>query len=470
MIEGDASGANTLEEQIMGDVRALVETHREETKGGPPSPLGTVMLGCTHFPLVQSEIDAAFTALRSDPELAPWIAESRTLVDPASWTARQLFQELARNQIRSPSTSRLTTKYDAFYLSVPNPNSTDAILSPDGGLDYDYKYGRSPGNPGIEDTVVIPMTRAALNESGRRLVRDKLPETWSRIPMGEPEDLDTPPPVTAQAWAIADAESGELLWHHDAFTRFKTASTTKTMSALVVLSLAKEDPGVLDELVTFSAAADKTGGSTSNIAAGEKVTVRDGLYGLMLPSGNDMGNALAEHFNSRLDPPTSEMIAKGLDNPIHRKRVNFLAEMNRLGKRIGLSNTFYRIAYGDGGPAGEKTSCAADLCIVGREAMANDLLREVVGTRRHVGTITLPDGNRREQAWENTNELLHLDLGYDGIKTGYTRTAGHCLLASGERDGRRLLVVVLGSASVRARWTDTRNLFRWAWKNLEHGN
>ncbi|QDU36838.1 D-alanyl-D-alanine carboxypeptidase DacB precursor [Maioricimonas rarisocia] len=282
------------------------------------------------------------------------------------------------------------------------------------------------------------------------------------------EDLDAPPVVTAAAWAIADGETGEILWEHDAGKGRKIASITKTMAALVVLSLVDEDPSVLDEVITFSEAADRTGGSTSDVNAGEQVTVREGLYGLMLPSGNDMGNALAEHFHPRLDSPDQRLLDNGLDNPVHAKRINFIAEMNRLAQRFGMEQTIFRIAYGDGGEADQPTSSAADLILLARQAIAHPRLREIIRTREYTGTITLPDGSTREQVWKNTNQLLGLDLGYDGIKTGTTRTAGRCLLSTGVREGTRLIVVVLGADSGSSRYTDSRNLYRWAWRQLEH--
>lgn len=468
VIEGEPGRKLSVDEQIVSDVRALVKAHQESrSEDGSSAPLGTIMLGCTHFPLVLEQIEAAFAELNADPAFDASIADTRTYIDPAAWTARLLFQELARHRIRASAAKQPATKWHSFYLSVPNPNSKAAVLAPEGGLDHAFKYGRDTGDYQTEDTVVVPMTRAALTDSGRRLVRDNLPATWERLPGGEPEDLDAAPLVTADAWAIADGKTGELLWGHQAHQPRKTASITKTMAALVVLSLAEKEPVVLDEAVTFSEAADRTGGSTSSVKVGEKVTVREGLYGLMLPSGNDMGNALAEHFSPRLDPPTEAMLAEGLDNPVHAKRANFIAEMNRLARKLGMEDTFYRIVYGDGGTTAQMTSTAADLCLLGSNAMAHPLLREIVGTRRHLGTVTTADGTTREQVWENTNELLGLDRGYDGIKTGFTRTAGRCLLASGTRDGRHLIVVVLGSDSAGARDHDTRNLFRWAWRQLE---
>src|SRR5690606_27734206 len=109
----------------------------------------------------------------------------------------------------------------------------------------------------------------------------------------EPHDaLDGPPFVTARAWAIGDGSSGKLLWGENHQTPVDIASTTKIMTAVVVLRHAEQHPEVLDEMVTFSERADNTRGSTAGIRAGEKLPVRELLYGLMLPSGNDASVAL----------------------------------------------------------------------------------------------------------------------------------------------------------------------------------
>jgi serine-type D-Ala-D-Ala carboxypeptidase (penicillin-binding protein 5/6) len=248
---------------------------------------------------------------------------------------------------------------------------------------------------------------------------------------------------------------------HNGDEPLKAASTTKTMCALVVVELAKKDPAILDERVTFSKLADTTDGSTAGIKAGESIIVRDGLYALLLPSGNDMGNAFAEHFNKRLQPPGAETPGT-VSIEKYGTRRNFVAEMNRTARRLGMTKTVYRIPYGDGGTDDDRTTTAIDLTKLGQEAMRNPLLQTVVKTVKHSATIGLPNGKTREITWENTNKLLTLGT-YDGIKTGQTNTAGYCLLATGELDGRRLYVAVLGSDTEPGRFVDTRNLFRWAW-------
>lgn len=272
-----------------------------------------------------------------------------------------------------------------------------------------------------------------------------------------------PPPTTAKSWAIANAATGEILWAKEGDTPRKAASTTKVMCAYTVLQLAEKDPAVLDEQVTFSELAAATKGSSAKIHAGESVSVRDCLYGLLLPSGNDAGNALAEHFNDRLAPPDDALLAAGLGNPKLHTRANFIAEMNRHARRIGLTNTLYLLPFGDGGGSRHYTTTAADLCRVGRQAMQLPGFRTIVAARAHTGTVHKADGKTRKITWANKNKLLALDEGYDGIKGGTTKASGYSLVSSGHHGSDHLYVAVLGSTSDEARYTETRQLFRWAW-------
>src|SRR5690606_5227366 len=111
------------------------------------------------------------------------------------------------------------------------------------------------------------------------------------------------PFVTAWSWAVADAETGEILASHEVDTPRKSASVTKAMTSYIVCELAERDPSILDEMLVFSELALRARGSSAHIEEGESLPVRDALYAFMLPSGNAVGNALAEHFNSRLAPP-----------------------------------------------------------------------------------------------------------------------------------------------------------------------
>ncbi len=180
VIEGDPSRKATVEQQIATDVRQLVETHRAATAGSGVKPLTTIVLGCTHFPLVESGIDAAFAELRNDPAFTDFIAPRRHYVDPAEWTAKQLFRELATARLRRREGAAPAMERDLFFLSVAERTLSKTPLNPDGTLTDAYKYGRDPGRF-TEDTIVVPMTRDRLPESGRKLVSEKLPAVWGRL-------------------------------------------------------------------------------------------------------------------------------------------------------------------------------------------------------------------------------------------------------------------------------------------------
>jgi D-alanyl-D-alanine carboxypeptidase (penicillin-binding protein 5/6) len=266
-----------------------------------------------------------------------------------------------------------------------------------------------------------------------------------------PERLDAPPLVTAKAWAVADGKTGKLLYGGREAEPLAIASTTKIMTARVVLRLAAEDAKVLDETLTVSAKAAGTTGSSAKIKAGEKYRVGDLLYGLLLPSGNDAAVAFAEHFGPRLagkeEGKEPEAVA------------TFVAAMNREAKALKLGETKYLDPHG----LGRNESSARDLAVLAARTLEDKHFRAIVTTRRHRGEAIGPDGEKRAAVWENTNRLLGIE-GYDGVKTGTTNAAGNCLVASGHHDGDHLIVVILGSTSADGRYVDARNLFRWAWR------
>lgn len=282
-----------------------------------------------------------------------------------------------------------------------------------------------------------------------------------------PEPLTGPPIVSAKAWAIADAKTGKVLFAHQQEAQLPMASTTKIMTAWVVARLAKQEPKVLDEVVTFSAFADATGGSSARIRAGEQLSVRELLYGLLLPSGNDAANALAEHFGERFEKPPKEMVWPVTTRPRPKPEAwyRFVAEMNRVAAALGMKDTRYWNPHGLD-CSGHHTS-ARDLLVLARRFMGDPLLQRYVAARRYRVTLTSASGSSRWVTWQNTNQLLGIQ-GYGGIKTGTTSRAGACLVSSSTRDQDQLLMVVLGSSSSLGRYVDSRNLFRWAFLKLGH--
>ncbi|MEX0716836.1 MAG: serine hydrolase [Planctomycetaceae bacterium] len=269
------------------------------------------------------------------------------------------------------------------------------------------------------------------------------------------DPLTGPPLTTAKAWIIGDGKTGEPLWEHESHAVRNMASTTKMMTCWIVVELARENEAVLDEVVTISERADKTSGSTADVRVGEKVSVRDLLYGLMLPSGNDAATAFGEHFGDRFDPPEGKPEADSLDR--------FIAEMNRRAKALEMRETKYLDPHGNS----RNASSARDLFKLAWTARENPLFREYVGTRSHACKIARPDGGERGVTWKNTNQLLAIE-GFEGVKTGTTGAAGECLVSCGRRGEDCLLIVVLGSATGGGRYVDSRNLYRWAWRQRGH--
>ncbi len=269
------------------------------------------------------------------------------------------------------------------------------------------------------------------------------------------DSLSGPPFVTCKAWAIGDAQTGKLLWGFHEDEARDMASTTKIMTAFLVTSLAEKDAAVLEETITFSKRADDTIGSTAGVRVGEKISVGELLYGLLLPSGNDASVALAEHFGERLAAGTQPDAGDSYDQ--------FIAAMNRTALELGMKKSGFENPNGLTAPK-HKTS-PRDLLALSYQAMQQPLFRKIVGTVQHGCTVEDGQGHQRNLVWRNSNRLLRTE-GYSGVKTGTTSAAGSCLVSHGTRGKRSLLVVVLGSTSSDARYVDTQNLYRWAWQQL----
>jgi serine-type D-Ala-D-Ala carboxypeptidase (penicillin-binding protein 5/6) len=302
-------------------------------------------------------------------------------------------------------------------------------------------------------------------------------EEYNRVvPPGEPaETIDAQPLVTAKAWLVADAATGTVAASHGLDEPRDFASTTKSMTAYVVLKLAQSQPDVLEEVVTISMSADNTPGSTADVRAGEQLTVRELLLGLMLPSGNDAAAMLAEHFGPRLSAASSSVVpgsgAATVSPPAAshgstpavgaEAERQFVAAMNRTAAELGMTSTKYQNPHGL--THTEHKSTVHDQLRLARAALLIPEFRDLVRVRQFATVVTGSSGYMRIVAWKNTNRLLDIP-GYQGIKTGTTEAAGACLVSLSSHQGREAIVVVLGSTSSDARYIDTRNLFRWYWQ------
>jgi D-alanyl-D-alanine carboxypeptidase (penicillin-binding protein 5/6) len=222
-----------------------------------------------------------------------------------------------------------------------------------------------------------------------------------------------PPSITSKAAILQDLDSGQVLASKSPRAKRPIASLTKIMTALVVLTEANPDDTVV---VSGNAAAQP--GSSLGLLAGERISVRELMYAILLQSSNDAAVALAEHVGGSVG--------------------GFLDRMNDRARRLGMTDTYFTSPSGldDSG-----YSSARDLAIVTRAAFADPLFAKIVQTKFH--KVPAPSGPPRRI--QNRNILLWLYPGAIGGKTGFTTPAGHCLIAAADHEGVRLLVVALGS-------------------------
>ena len=228
-------------------------------------------------------------------------------------------------------------------------------------------------------------------------------------------DAPVPPPVSASAYILVDLDTGATQAVRDARARLPVASLTKIATAMTALRLSGAR-----EPVTVSIDAARAEPNRMGIIPGETLTVEELLYGLLLDSGNDAAAALAESLGGE---------------------EHFVAAMNELATELGLADTHFANPAGFDGP--DNYSSAYDMAVLGRRLVIDQpLLAQIVATPSHV--IESNPGH----GWfgpTNLNRLLTEYPGAFGVKTGRTRAAGYTLIAAAQRDGRRLLVVVLGS-------------------------
>lgn len=337
------------------------------------------------------------------------------------------------------------------------------IPSPDLSIDGDFGPATEAAVKRFQKQSSLPTTGIVDDEMWKALgpLVTKGPEVPppdvinnELLPTEPADDLVGLPYVSCKSWVIVDASTAHRIAGYNDNEPLDPASTTKIMTAFVVLELAQQHPAVLDEIVTFSVHADSTPGSTSSLRAGEQVTVRELLYGLLLPSGNDASVALAQHFGQRFTD--AEVDRNGAYTA-------FVEKMNETAKRIGMRNSSFVNTHGL--TAEGHLLTAQDLAVLAHESMKVPPFRAIVATRQFGCVARSQAGYSRNVLWKNTNRLLRT-RGYNGVKTGTTQAAGACLVSHGTRGDQSIIVVVLGAPSTSARYADTRNLFRWAWNAL----
>ncbi|HEY8349729.1 MAG TPA: D-alanyl-D-alanine carboxypeptidase family protein [Clostridia bacterium] len=249
------------------------------------------------------------------------------------------------------------------------------------------------------------------------------------VSTGETNPDIKPPSINAMAAVVVEESTGRILYEKNALQKRSIASTTKIMTALVALENAN-----VEDVVTVSKRAASIGGSVAGLRHGEKYTLRELLYALLIISANDAAIAIAEHVGGSVE--------------------GFAVMMNKRAKSLGAVNSNFVTPHGL--DRENQYSTAYDVALITIEALKHPLFREIVSTV----SSYIPGHNLH-----NTNELLGTYPGADGVKTGYTGKAGRCLVSTAQRNGMRLISVVLGSPTRSARAEASRKLLDYGFEN-----
>ncbi|MGW6155625.1 D-alanyl-D-alanine carboxypeptidase family protein [Streptomyces sp. NPDC055144] len=257
------------------------------------------------------------------------------------------------------------------------------------------------------------------------------------------------PTIVAKGGYVMNNGTGTSLFTKAADTRRSTGSTTKIMTAKVVLAQSNLN---LDSKVTIQKAYSDyivaKNASSARLIVGDKVTVRQLLYGLMLPSGCDAAYALADKFGS------------GSTRAARVK--SFIGKMNKAATDMGLKNTHFDSFDGIG--SGSNYSTPRDLTKIASSAMKNSTFRSVVKTTSTKQKVTTKSGGYRYMSWSNTNNLLGSYSGTIGVKTGSGPEAKYCLVFAATRNGKTVIGTVLASSSVTNRTADAKKLMDYGFK------
>lgn len=247
----------------------------------------------------------------------------------------------------------------------------------------------------------------------------------------------SPPSVQANAYLLIDFNSSKVLAAKNSDLRIEPASLTKIMTMYVVEHELKNKKIQLNDEVMISNKAWQTQGSRMFLNPGSKVTVDELIKGIVIQSGNDASVALAEHVAGSED--------------------NFVLVMNQYAEYLGMKNT--KFANSTGLPAANHYTTAADLAILAAAIIKDFPDSYKLYAEREFTYNNIKQVNRNKLLWQNNS--------VDGIKTGYTDTAGYCLVASAKERDMRLISIILGAKSEIARTIETNKLLTWGFRFYE---
>jgi D-alanyl-D-alanine carboxypeptidase (penicillin-binding protein 5/6) len=253
----------------------------------------------------------------------------------------------------------------------------------------------------------------------------------------EAYNIPAPPKINAASYILIDADTGIVLGEQQADKRVEPASTTKIMTSYLVDKTLQAGKIHEDDLVSISANAERAEGSRMYLKADTSVPLDVLHEGMVVVSGNDASIALAEHISGDTE--------------------NFSVLMNEQAKSLGMKNSNY--VNPNGLPAPKHYTTARDMAILGRA-----VIHDFPETYSQYSQASFSYNGFKK---DNSNALLKQKNGVDGIKTGYTRAAKYCLVASAKRGDMRLIAVVMGAKSIKSRNDQIMQLFSYGFENYE---
>ncbi len=238
----------------------------------------------------------------------------------------------------------------------------------------------------------------------------------------------------AKSSIVMDVNTGRILYSNNPYQKLPMASTTKIMTVFLAL-----ENGRLEDIVKVSKKASYQTGSSVYLREGDKMTLEDMLYCVMLRSGNDAAVATAEHISGSVE--------------------DFAKLMNKKAKEIGAKNTNFTNPHGL--PDDNHYTTAYDLALITKEALKNNTFAKIVSSKNHTITKVISEN----KFLQNKNKMLWQYPGSDGVKTGYTAKAGKCLVSSASKDGWQILAVVLNAGDI---WDSSTKLLDYGFKNYSN--